>query len=344
MSSSALPTPARQRLTFLDALRGVAALVVVVGHVVEHQSSSYLDASLRSVNLGRIGVVAFFLVSGYVISLSLEHQDQRTFWIRRFWRLYPAYWVATALYLVVELGQTTFSPTTVLLNITMLQGLLGLPLVLGVSWTLGIELLFYAQQAAAARWGRLEQAVHAGWVWLAVFVLFAAVTRVTGSDTPLALPLMLYTASLGQAVYQYDQGRPSPLLPLLLAGVVVEPLGSALGVLGTPGDWYASGYATSYLLGLLLFGAFWALRRREVPRPLVLLGTWSYALYLAHPFVVSASRRLYGHQDWLLVAVQPLLAIAAAAVLYRVVEAPTIALGRRLSARRPTRASAPSAP
>ena len=133
------------RIGFLDGVRGLAAALVVVHHALESQSETYLRWSYAYANLGRIGVVAFFLVSGYVIPLSLEKQDLRTFGVRRFWRLYPVYWVALGSYLLVQVlagDGLGASPAVLTVNVLMVQGLIGAPLVLGPSWTLGIELAF----------------------------------------------------------------------------------------------------------------------------------------------------------------------------------------------------------
>ena len=54
------------------------------------------------VNIGRFGVVAFFLVSGYIIPFSLERGGSvRRFAVGRFFRLYPLYWVSLVAILVI---------------------------------------------------------------------------------------------------------------------------------------------------------------------------------------------------------------------------------------------------
>ena len=86
------------RIAFLEAVRGVAASAVLVQHLVAGEFPAYRDWTRHHLDLGRVGVVAFFLVSGYVIPLSLSGQTLRTFAVRRFFRLYPVYWVALPLY------------------------------------------------------------------------------------------------------------------------------------------------------------------------------------------------------------------------------------------------------
>jgi len=90
------PTPVR--LAWLDALRGYAALVVVVFHLSPTVLGSDRHLALyRHFDLGKYGVLLFFLVSGYVIPMSLErHGSLRRFWIGRLCRIYPAYLAAIA--------------------------------------------------------------------------------------------------------------------------------------------------------------------------------------------------------------------------------------------------------
>jgi peptidoglycan/LPS O-acetylase OafA/YrhL len=61
-------------------------------------------------SFGQVGVAIFFVVSGFCIHLSFQQQGKewRGFWIRRFWRIYPAYIAATA---VAVLFLTTDSRT-----------------------------------------------------------------------------------------------------------------------------------------------------------------------------------------------------------------------------------------
>ena len=81
------------RLEFLDALRGLAAFAVILQHAGQNLSPSYSAFAFSIFDLGNFGVTVFFLCSGFIIPISLERQGSlRSFWIRRFFRLYPLYW------------------------------------------------------------------------------------------------------------------------------------------------------------------------------------------------------------------------------------------------------------
>ena len=93
------------RFHSLDALRGIAALLVVWQHTSERfallpnisEQGTLLAKIAYSVDFGRIGVIIFFLISGFIIPSSLKGNDPRAlkhFATKRFFRLYPVYWVS----------------------------------------------------------------------------------------------------------------------------------------------------------------------------------------------------------------------------------------------------------
>ncbi len=140
------------RLAWLDALRGFAALVVVYEHVGYHVLSDVRDATDRWFSAGTFGVMLFFIISGYIIPASLERKGSvRSFWISRVFRLYPL-WI-TALIAVIALRVVNRHPseafmhdnplTSLLGHATMLQDLLGVPSTVNVMWTLSYEMVFY---------------------------------------------------------------------------------------------------------------------------------------------------------------------------------------------------------
>src|SRR6516164_7357042 len=88
----------KDRLIFLDVARGIAALMVVLEHGLEHCLPGYLQWSLPRINLGQTGVLLFFVISGFIIPASLQQGgSQARFWLRRLFRLFPLYWASIAL-------------------------------------------------------------------------------------------------------------------------------------------------------------------------------------------------------------------------------------------------------
>ncbi|MGW0421753.1 acyltransferase family protein [Streptomyces sp. NPDC003015] len=145
-----VPPPAK--LAWLDALRGIAALVVVLDHSSYTFMADFRRELMPQFNTSRYGIMVFFLVSGYIIPASLERRGcVRTFWIGRIFRVYPLWAVVVTVLLAAHLlgvaelrdfgRQSTV--TVVIAHATMLQELLGTPNVLLVLWTLSYEMSFY---------------------------------------------------------------------------------------------------------------------------------------------------------------------------------------------------------
>ena len=131
----------------LDALRGIAALAVVFFHltVTRPEGQSFFK-------LGVTGVDLFFIISGFVIYMSLNKiKSSLEFVINRISRLYPTYWTAVtfAFFLVSikSLYQYKMLPpdnfTNYLGNMTMFQYYLGIKDLDGPYWTMIIEMNFY---------------------------------------------------------------------------------------------------------------------------------------------------------------------------------------------------------
>lgn len=146
------------RLRALDGLRLVAALMVAAYHyggrggaVTEAWGSSPREQfpTLHSFfAYGCLGVQVFFVISGFVICMSGWGRSPTSFAASRVSRLMPAYWAAvvlvTAVFALPVVAYDAVSPSDALVNLTMLQQPLGADRVLGVCWTLWVELRFYA--------------------------------------------------------------------------------------------------------------------------------------------------------------------------------------------------------
>jgi peptidoglycan/LPS O-acetylase OafA/YrhL len=188
-----------QRLLSIDALRGAAAIGVVLYHTNAipgvDRSLLWGDALDSLMFLGKWGVWLFFVISGFCIHLQwvraqvvpgahpLEFGD---FWRRRIRRLYPPYLVTLAFYVWIRFADGTLqadgaSAWKIFLHLFMLQNLdpQALSVMNNVYWTLAVEeqlyLLYFAFLAVRQRWGwgaalGLAAFARVGWFGLA-FVL-----------------------------------------------------------------------------------------------------------------------------------------------------------------------------
>ena len=135
-----------KRLNELDALRGIAALLVVFFHFTMKKNN--FDHFFK---LGTTGVDLFFMISGFVIFMSLERISKGIdFAINRLSRLYPTYWFSVTftftVFSLVTICKEEFSAIYILKylgNMTMFQFYLMIPNLDGPYWTLIIEMNFY---------------------------------------------------------------------------------------------------------------------------------------------------------------------------------------------------------
>ncbi|WP_229076443.1 acyltransferase [Actinoplanes sp. DH11] len=173
------------RLAWLDALRGYAAVVVALFHLspVVLGAETHLRI-YREFDFGKYAVLLFFLVSGYVILMSLErHGSLRRFWVGRLCRIYPAYLVtvllaaglaAAGLHRLPDQVRTE-TTASVLAHATMLQDLLGVRGVVRPFWTLSFEMVFYFLVAGLFVWR-----VHRFSAWWAAGLTVVALAGGTG--------------------------------------------------------------------------------------------------------------------------------------------------------------------
>ncbi|WP_406107513.1 acyltransferase family protein [Micromonospora globbae] len=145
------------RLVVVDGLRLISALMVVLYHLLHGEGvrdrawgapTDQLFPGLVDVAAyGWLGVEMFFLISGFVICMSSWGRSLGEFAVARVVRLYPAYWfavvVTTTVLALFPVFATHLDWTHVLVNMTMLQSLMGVPDVEQAYWTLPVELLFY---------------------------------------------------------------------------------------------------------------------------------------------------------------------------------------------------------
>jgi peptidoglycan/LPS O-acetylase OafA/YrhL len=147
-----------KRLIELDSLRGIACISVILFHYTSYYELNWKHSQKPLVlfEYGKYGVELFFLLSGFVIFMSLKNKSVQEFAILRFCRLFPTYWIAIVFIFMIS-RVVILSPEIVvhgdisfpelLVNFTMIPTIFSFRYVDSSHWSLGFELLFYLQIA-----------------------------------------------------------------------------------------------------------------------------------------------------------------------------------------------------
>ena len=132
------------RLIQLDIFRGIACLMVLLFHYTTQYSKIFKNQEtiqLFDFKYGGLGVDLFFIISGFVIFMSINRNiSPFQFLIKRFVRLYPTFWICVSITFCIvhfsELIQYKRSFLDFIVNLTMVPDVFGVPKVDGVYWSL----------------------------------------------------------------------------------------------------------------------------------------------------------------------------------------------------------------
>lgn len=345
-----MASPASRNFAFIHALRGFAALVVVFFHFIIHVVYRYEETPIPQdtvaywlvygrFDLGKYAVAVFFLVSGFLIPATLASPNAtlKRYAIHRLFRLYPAYWLSILAYIGHNAltGHAHFlKPKEILINVTMLQKFVGVKDVIGVFWTLQIELVFYILCAVLFALRKLEARLPI-LIGATLLAVCSGVARFAlNKPVPVALFLALVFMFLGAILRAEDPPAVRrPAFAITLIGLVITCY------FGYRDEWVR--YVLAYALGLLTFlGAMranaWFETKSRLQDVLRYLGDISYSVYLLH----SPIGLTLGHitlkqtgNPWIAALACFSSTLISSALSYRFVEAPGIAMGRRLTPR-----------
>ncbi|MGW4019780.1 acyltransferase family protein [Streptomyces sp. NPDC005009] len=338
--------PGGDRLRALDGLRLLAALMVCLYHFAGKngevaaswdQSPGQKFPTLSQVaTYGSLGVQFFFLISGFVICMSSWGRGPGDFFRSRVARLYPAYWTAivliTAAGCLLPVVAHPLRLNEILVNLTMLQQPMGVPRVLGVCWTLWVEVRFYALFALLVVWRGVTYRKVV--VFCCLWTLAGVFARV--ADHPLTDELVMRDHAPyfigGLALYLIHRFGGS----LLLWGIVGFSflLGQRYSVTalwhpGAGGDFHRDPYVIQAIV-LLAFAAVAAVAlgwtRWANWRWLTVAGALTYPFYLIHEhlgwFFIRVLYRYFGLGAYPTFALSVLGLLGVAWLMHRFVEKP----------------------
>ncbi|PPK91969.1 peptidoglycan/LPS O-acetylase OafA/YrhL [Kineococcus xinjiangensis] len=347
----------------MDALRLLAALAVVLFHFTARDHVRWgplpveaFPALSAVTRYGYAGVHLFFVISGFVILMSAWGRSVPQFVASRVSRLFPAYWAAVLLTATLRWAWPTFGdlgPVEVLVNLTMLQDLFGVPRVDGVYWTLWVELQFYLAVLLLLLAGPTRRRVLAcAGVGPVLCTALTLAAPAAASAVTLLGFAPLFAAGMVLYVLHRDghTGGRWLLLGLNAAQAVLLAATRQTGAI----DHVTSGGRTSpVVLALVVAGCIGLVAAvalvpvvRDLDLPLLTaLGALTYPLYLTHEYVgwalIDVLHTALGRYPTLAVALGCCIALAWA--LHRLVERPLqkplrTRLEKRLGARAAARA------
>lgn len=303
-------------LASLDALRGLAILLVLIAHFLPADAPYFREINLSGANLG---VILFFFLSGFLMDRTFA-ADARLFSyaIRRSFRILPMYWLSIALIFTLDSG---WSVRDAIVNATFTTQIAHVTRMSGVYWTLYIEVLFYT--LVPVLWWLGSRAIYC-----APFAVISTFVVAWMAGLPLSdASFYLVYCFAGMLFGRWHRKQISDAA-LLISMIAVIAGSSALPIV-------------SPFLGLApLISAtllYAALRFPFRFTPLEFAGDVSYSCYLLHQIFGQMATRLLlaaGWNEWLAAFLGITAALALSIATFYWIEVPAINIGRRLIRRR----------
>lgn len=332
-AQSSPTAPAQVRFEALDSWRGIAAIVVVLFHA--QVASHVYDAGL--VRAGEMLVDFFFVLSGFVIAYAYAGRitrgaDMGRFMMLRFGRVLPLHLVMLALFIVMEgvkamvpgLGapdDAAFTGTNalgaILTNLFLVQVGTHDQLTWNTpAWSIAAEIVAYAAFGFAALLvGRaLGLAALAGAI-VSLAVLWALAPHGMESTHDYGDFRAIYGLSVGVLVHRLAISRiarrrmtsaasegTAARIDWLWTAIEIVTVAVALAFV-VYGYKTPAAYASPFVFGVVVMvfavegGALSALLRT---RPMALIGTLSFSIYMVHLFLIMRMVNLARLSDKLL--------------------------------------------
>ena len=251
------------RVAYLDGLRGLAGLAVMLCHF----TGQFPDGLLKQAfSYGWLGVEVFFVISGAVMPIAcaqdLSHHDSvGRFFVRRMLRLYPPFLAAVLLTLGLNQaaswvpGFAGHPPHVdvmqVLLNVTYLAGVLHGEWLSPVYWTLALEVQWYLLLVVLGPWflryplvlvitalvgGAMWSGDAQQWLpgWLPLFAIGWALGLFATQRLSLLATLSMVSLFVLQMSFGHGADRCAAVVFATLAVLVVPRLIGRLAPLGQP--------------------------------------------------------------------------------------------------------------
>ena len=317
----------RHILLWLQSLRGIAALLIVVCHSRLFLPDQWQQAlSVDFFVPLAMGVDLFFMLSGFIMVVTTQDfcgggQYAWRFLIKRFARIWPAYAVVSLLALIIQHhGFRAF--TDKLSLVPFIESLFFIPvdpsvkvyfgMPLPVAWTLCFEFYFYLVLAVSMLFGAKRWLVVASWFVLTLVV--APLVRGTPffdvAGQPPIFSWRYLNLVFNPVIWDFVFGlligwvyissvriKNTAVLKLALFGtftLAIWAVAAGITTFHGPAGWGAPVALCMLTLALLS-------KEQDIRFPIwtIYLGASSYSLYLLHLLVFGVVERAGNHLKWL---------------------------------------------
>ena len=348
-----------QKLEWLQALRGVAALMVVM----VHNRGVLLDTEAGKVIANHVllpmamGVDLFFIISGFLMVLTTRDFDGTSayagkFLAKRLARIWPLFAVMSVVALVVEHGFHGFRELPVALP--YLEGLVFIPhnpaasgiyfqMAVGVAWTLCFECYFYLLFGASMFFGRWRYWAMAAWfaLMLVAIPIYRGGYNLGVATQPLVAWSRYANLAVNPIVWDFVFGMLAGWLYVsrvtVKSRVAIYTM-AIVSMVALLAAWHRLGMVNFFGPGgwgaplVILFACIVLLAKAgdiAVPAQWVWLGEISYSLYLVHVYVFEIMQRIVTSLSlapevakWTLFVGRPMIAVFCAWITFVCIERP----------------------
>jgi peptidoglycan/LPS O-acetylase OafA/YrhL len=322
----------------LDLIRAVAVISVFAAHLQSIYTRTELLISWR---FAQMGVIIFFVHTSLVLMLSLERAERRgetlvgDFYIRRFFRLMPLcmFCITLAFFITSPTSEPPhWTWLDYALNMTLTMNLAYMRSIVGVTWTLALELQMYVVLPFLFLFARNRTIWALAGIWVMALVAGYVQPKISGR-----LSIFEYAPCFIGGVVAW---RLSLMTPRTLPGwlwpfafVMVWPI--YLTATHEHHAFYS--WAFCIVLGLTI-PWFQEMELGPLNKIAHFFAKYSYGIYLSHTYIIEYAFK----RPWPLVAQCVFLIAAAVTVpilMYHLIEHPMVKVGQRLIATRKPKAA-----
>lgn len=341
--------PVQKNLQFIQLLRGIACLLVLLLHITMTFSETYHTYFLWNFfKFGGCGVDIFFVLSGFIITYSNRQHIGEVASIPKFIkkraiRIFPIYWIIISFFLFLQVLLPAFYRTHFNLSPgNLLTTFFLFPnhnMVNGVSWSLTNELFFYLLFTLALIIPDKKYSLLLLLLYFVILTVLPAFTTSTDNSAGF-MQLLLFPMNIEfllgiAAVFFLEKFSVKWCLPILLTGIAYFILSAFFYT--AISQLFTNAYGRVIMFGLPSFLIIVSLVKYELTTPVKVnniflqLGNASYSIYLFHLPIVAAFFKIMvklpvtNHLLLVLLSCGLLVSVCVAGiVIYKKIESPLI--------------------